>query len=197
MSLKNFLLVVTLALFGAASAQTFASDPAHTFALFRANHAGVSYAFGAFDELTATLEYDEEAIENSSLEFSILTESVDSGKDLEDVEFDGARRDGHLISPDFFDAAQFPTIDFVSTSIAPTDEENVFEVTGDLTMHGVTNEVTTSVERIGSSQNQQGQATIGFYTEFMIDRTDYGMNNLLEAAGPEILLMVGFEGVAQ
>ena len=197
MTLKQFLLVASLALFGAASAQTFASDPAHTFALFRANHAGVSYAFGAFDELTATLEYDEAAPENSSFEFSILTESVDTGKDLEGVEFDGARRDEHLRSPDFFNAAQFPTIDFVSTSIAPTDEENVFEVTGDLTIHGVTNEVTTSVERIGTGQTQQGQQTIGFYTEFMVDRTDYDMTNLLGAAGPEILLMVGFEGVAQ
>jgi len=197
MSLKQFLFVALLALFGAASAQTFASDPAHTFALFRANHAGVSYAFGMFDELTATLEYDAEAVENSALEFSILTESVDTGTDLEGVEFDGARRDEHLRSPDFFNAAQFPTIDFVSTSITPTDEENVFEVTGDLTIHGVTNEVTTTVERIGTGQTQQGQQTIGFYTEFMIDRTDYDMNNLLQAAGPDILLMVGFEGIAQ
>lgn len=197
MTLKQLLVFITLALFGAASAQTFVSDPAHTFALFRANHAGVSYAFGAFDELTATLEYDAEAIENSTLEFSLLTESVDTGTDLEDVEFDGARRDEHLRSPDFFDASQFPTIDFVSTSIAPTDEENVFEVTGDLTMHGVTNEITTSVERVGTGQNQQGQETIGFYTEFTVDRTEYDMNNLLEAAGPEILLMIGFEGVAQ
>ena len=193
---KALTITAILASLGLASAADFSSDPAHTFAVWRATHLDVSYVFGTFDELTADISYDAAAPEDSSVQFTVLTESVDSGTDLPDTEGDGAARDGHLRSPDFFDAAQFPTIDFVSTGVSAIDETNM-EVTGDLTIHGVTNEVTFEVEKTGEGQNQNGDNLIGFYTEFMIDRTDYGMNNLLQATGPEVLLMISFEGVQQ
>lgn len=191
-------LMIAFVLFvSAASAQTFNYDPAHTHAYFRADHLGISYTFGRFNEMMATLTYDADDVSNSSLTISILTESVDTGVDLEGIDFDGARRNGHLSSPDFFDAAQFPTIDFVSSSISPTDDPDVFNVTGNLTMHGVTNEITTTVTKTGEASNPQGKKLIGFYTEFTIDRTDYGMNNLLDLTGPEILVMFSFEGVEE
>lgn len=196
MTIRVLLSSLLIGLVSAASAADFVSDPAHTFAVWRATHAGVSYTFGAFDELTANLTYDAAAPEDSTIEFTILAESVDSGTDLPETENDGATRDGHLRSPDFFDVAQFPTIDFVSTNVTAVDEETL-EVTGDLTLHGVTNEVTFEVEKTGEGQNQNGQALVGFYTEFMIDRTDYGMNNLLQATGPDVLMMISFEGVEQ
>ena len=185
--LKLLIVGLLLSAFGAASAQTFVSDPPHTHVVWRANHADVSYTFGRFNEIMATLEYDAANPEEGSLEFSILTESVDSNTE---------RRDDHLRSPDFFDAAQFPTIDFVSKSVTAVDDTNL-EVTGDLSVHGVTKEVTLNVEKTGEGQNQNGDALVGFYTEFTIDRTEYGMNNLLQATGPEILIMASFEGVAQ
>ena len=195
-TLKTLMFSVLIGSLGLVSAADFVSDPAHTFAVWRATHAEVSYTFGTFDELTANLTYDAEAPEDSSIEFTILVESVDSGMDLPDTENDGAARDGHLRSPDFFDAAQFPTVDFVSTGVTAVDEENL-EVTGDLTVHGVTNEITINVEKTGEGQNQDGDNLVGFYTEFTIDRTDYDMSNLLQATGPEVLLMVSFEGVEQ
>lgn len=197
--MKTFRLLVfglIISAFAVASAETYISDPAHTHIVWRANHANVAYTFGRFDEVMATLEYDAANPEEGSIEFTILTESVNSGADLPDVEFDGARRDGHLRSPDFFNAAQFPTIDFTSKSVTPVDD-TTFEVVGDLTVHGVSNEITIMVEKTGEGQNQNGNALVGFYTEFAIDRTEYGMNNLLQAAGPEILIMASFEGVAQ
>jgi len=186
-SLKLLVVGLLLLAFGTASAQTFTSDPAHTHVVWRADHLGISYTFGRFNEIMATLEYDAANPEEGSIEFSILTESVDSVTE---------RRDDHLRSPDFFDAAQFPTIDFASKNITAVDDTN-FEVVGDLTVHGVTQEVTLNVEKTGEGQNQNGDALVGFYTEFTIDRTEYGMNNLLQATGPEILIMASFEGVAQ
>lgn len=195
-SLKTLVVTSLIAALGFVSAADFVSDPAHTFAVWRATHADVSYTFGTFDEFTANLTYDAAAPEESAIEFTILTESVDSGMDLPDTEGDGAARDGHLRSPDFFDVAQFPTIDFVSTGVTAIDDTNL-EVTGNLTVHGVTNEITIEVEKTGEGQNQNGDNLVGFYSEFMIDRTDYGMNNLLQAAGPEVLMMISFEGVEQ
>ncbi len=186
-----------LALLGSAFAQTtYVIDGPHTHAVFRANHLGIAYTFGRFNEMDATVVYDAEDLAASSIEFIILTESVDTGPDLEG-NYDGAARNGHLRSPDFFDAAQFPTLTFVSKSISATDTENMYEVVGDLTIHGVTNEVTTMVEKTGEAVNQQGAPLIGFYTEFDIDRTDYGMTNLLQASGPNVKIMLSFEGVGQ
>lgn len=191
-------ILLGLSFLGTALAQTtYRYDPSHTHAYFRADHLGISYTFGRFNEMDATLVYDADNLDASSIEFIILTESVDTGIDLPDNDFDGARRNGHLRSPDFFDAAQFPTLTFVSKSISATDQENMFEVVGDLTIHGVTNEINIMVEKTGEAQNQQGQALIGFYTEFDIDRTDYGMTNLLQASGPMVRIMLSFEGVAQ
>lgn len=188
--MKTFKLLVVgllISAFGFALAETFTSDSAHTHVVWRADHLGISYTFGRFNEVTATLDYDAANPEEGSIEFSILTESVDSATE---------RRDDHLRSPDFFDAAQFPTIDFVSKSVTAVDDTN-FEVVGDLTVHGVTQEVTLNVEKTGEATNQDGKALVGFYTEFTIDRTEYGMNNLLQATGPEILIMASFEGVGQ
>ena len=174
---------------GLAAAQTtYVFDQPHTSANFRAFHLGTGYTYGRFDEYEGTLVYDEENIANSSFEFYINVESVNTNNE---------QRDGHLRSPDFFNAAQFPTIEFISTSINETDEENIFEVTGDLTIHGVTNEVTTMVEKTGENTNPQGSPIIGFLTEFTIDRTDYDMTNLLQAAGPMIDITFSFDGIAQ
>jgi polyisoprenoid-binding protein YceI len=167
---------------------TYVFDQPHTSANFRAFHVGTGYTYGRFDEYEGTLIYDSENVADGAFEFYINVESVNTNND---------QRDNHLRSPDFFNAAQFPTIEFISTSISETDEENIFEVTGDLTIHGVTNEVTTMVEKTGENTNQQGSAIVGFLTEFTIDRTDYDMTNLLQAAGPMIDITFSFEGIAQ
>lgn len=177
-----------LALLGSAFAQTtYVSDAVHTHAVFRADHLGISYTFGRFNEMEATLVYNADDLASSSIEFIILTESVDTNSE---------RRNGHLTSPDFFDAAQFPTLSFVSSSVSDAGE-NMLEVVGDLSIHGVTNEVTLMVEKTGEATNQNGDPLLGFYTEFDINRTDYGMTNLLQASGEDVRIMLSFEGVGQ
>jgi polyisoprenoid-binding protein YceI len=185
---KYLAAAVVLAVLSVTSAQTtYDFDPAHTSANFRAFHAGTGYTYGRFDEYEGTLVYAPEALDESSFEFFINAESVNTNN---------GQRDDHLRSPDFFNVAQFPTLEFVSTAVAATDDANVYEVTGDLTIHGVTNEVTVMVEKTGENTNAQGNAIIGFLTEFTVDRTDYGMTNLLGAAGPMIDVIFSFEGVA-
>ncbi|MCA9835378.1 MAG: YceI family protein [Trueperaceae bacterium] len=197
---KIFSLIASLALFALLSAgfaESFNLNPVETHALFRIKRANTSFLFGRFDELSGSLSYDVENPEASSIEFLALTESVSTGIENPDNDFDAARRDGHLRSPDFFDAAQFPTLSFVSKSVAATDDPNILEVTGDLTIHGVTNEVTVMVEKTGEGQDQQGNAMVGFYTEFNINRSDYGMTNLEQLAGDEVLIMISLLGMAQ
>ncbi len=179
-----------------ALAQTFAADPVHSYVLARARHLDVSYSFARFNELTATLGYDAANPGNSSIVFSVLAESIDTGVARADTEFDAERRNGHLRSPDFFDVARFPTIDFVSTSVSVTDQANVLQVTGDLTLHGVTRPISIIVEKTGEGTNQAGKKLIGFYTEFTINRSDYGMTDI-GSIGEEVLLMVSFEGIEQ
>jgi len=188
---KVFLLLVTAFLFGTlglGNAQTFNSDAAHTFSVFRILHAGVGYTYGSFDEISGVLNYDGDDVSNSSFSFEIIVDSVDTNNE---------RRDGHLVSPDFFDSAQFPTIDFSSTSIVAGEEDGSFVVTGDLSIHGVTNEVTVDVIKTGEGQNRDGKTLLGYHTTFDIDRTEYGMDNLLQAAGETVTIMISFEGVEQ
>lgn len=183
-----------LALVSTGFAQSFELDPVHTHADFRVKRVDVSYLLGRFDELAGTVTYDADNVANSSIELLILTESVSTGAPIEGNEFDATRRDGHLKSPDFFDAAQFPTLSFTSTSVADAGD-NMLEVTGDLTVHGVTNEVTVMVEMTGTGEDQQGNSLIGFYTEFNINRSDYGMTNLLPVAGDEVLIRIAMLGI--
>jgi polyisoprenoid-binding protein YceI len=185
-----------LALIGAAFAQqSYAFNPVETHALFKIKRANTSYLFGRFNEISGSLSYDAATPEASSIEFLVLTESVDTGAPMEGNDFDAARRDGHLRSPDFFDAAQFPTLSFKSKSVKDAGD-NMLEVTGDLSIHGVSKEVTVMVEKTGESQDQQGNAQVGFYTEFTIKRSDFGMTNLQQVAADDVLLMISILGSA-
>ena len=175
-------------------AQTFVSDPVHSYVLARAKHANVGYSFARFNTHQATLSYDATNPSNSSITFSVLAESIDTGVAIEGMEFDPVRRDGHLRSPDFLDTALYPTIDFVSTSVS--GQGDMLQVTGNLTLHGVTREVTVDVEKTGEGTNQGGKKLIGFYAEFTINRSDYNMNDI-GSIGDEITLMVSLEGVEQ
>jgi polyisoprenoid-binding protein YceI len=84
------------------------------------------------------------------------------------------QRDGHLRSPDFFDAEQFPEITFKSTSISPLDED-AFEVVGDFTMHGITKPLTLHVTLEGTETDPQGSERVGLAATAQINRSDWDM----------------------
>ena len=90
------------------AAETYKVDTAHTYVMFRVKHLGVGYSYGRFNGPTGKFVFDESSPSNSSVEMQVKTKDVDTNVD---------KRDNHLRSPDFFNAAEHPAISFKSTSV--------------------------------------------------------------------------------
>lgn len=153
---------------------TWTFDPAHTSASFSARHMMVSTVRGSFAPPTGTLEFDENnpaaAKVYAELDASTLTSGV-------------ADRDNHLRSPDFIDAGNFPTITFSSTNVEVTGD-NTANVTGDLTIRGVTHPVVLKTEFLGIVNSPFGDKRAGFSATGKFNREDWGLNwNMAIEAG--------------
>jgi polyisoprenoid-binding protein YceI len=150
-------------------------DPVHSRIGFVARHAMVSKVRGHFADLSGTIHVDGETPSASSIELSMAVSSIDTGSE---------QRDAHLRTNDFFDAEQFPTISFSSTEIEQSGS-GTFDVTGDLTIRGVTRQVTLEVTFTGAAKDPWGGERIGFETSTVINRRDFGVNfnAPLEAGG--------------
>jgi len=167
--LKRFAFAFALALTAAtvfAAPQTYVIDRAHSEADFSIRHM-MSKVSGKFDDFTGSVSLDRANPAASSVEFTIKTASINTGN---------PNRDKHLRTPDFFDAEKNPEIRFKSTAVAPSKTKNVYDVTGDLTMHGVTKRVTLPVEFLGFQKDPWGNERAGFALETKLNRKDYGIN---------------------
>jgi polyisoprenoid-binding protein YceI len=153
---------------------TWVIDAAHTNIGFTARHLMVSKVRGNFTAFEGGFTIDAANIGASSANLTIQAASINTGS---------ADRDGHLISPDFLDVENFPTLTFVSTGAA--DKGNVVEVTGDLTIHGVSKSVVVPWEFIGVSVDPWGNTKAGFEAELEISREEFGLswNAALETGG--------------
>lgn len=160
-----------------------------------ADHSGVSFSIrhfvsntpGRFKDFDGTIKYDKDAPANSSVEFTIQAASIDTANN---------DRDEHLRGADFFDVQKYPTLTFVSTGVKPVDKDTL-EVTGDLTMHGVTKRITIPVEVLGSVKTPNGEKA-GFETQFTVNRKDYGIvwNRMLDSSavlGDDVKITVNIE----
>jgi polyisoprenoid-binding protein YceI len=163
-------------------ANAWTVDSVHSSVIFRIKHLDAAWFYGRFDHLSGTINYDEAEPSASTLNLEVKTESVNSGN---------ARRDGHLKSPDFFNAKQFPVSTFVSTSFARTGE-GVYDIAGDLTINGVTRPVTTRLERTGRAKAQRGEV-IGFEAVFNIRRSDFGITYGPDSLSDEVRMIVSIE----
>ncbi len=172
-----------------AQAATYRIDPVHTFVMFRVKHLNTGFAYGRFNTISGTLMVDERNPGNSSIEFEIDANSIDTGN---------TDRDNHLRSPDFFNARQFPKITFKSTRVRKINDTTV-EVTGNLTVRGQTRPLTTRVTFTGKGRNQRGQEIIGFETAFTIRRSQFGINYGLQGNGlaDDVRVTVSVEGIRQ
>lgn len=150
-------------------------DPAHSQATFSVKHMMISTVKGHFNVLSGKLHIDEQNPANSWVEAQVDVASVDTRD---------ANRDGHLQSPDFFDAANYPTITFKSTKVEP-DGDNEYKVLGDLTIRGVTKPVTFKAEYSGQGKDPWGGTRAGLAATAKIDRRDFGLsfNAPLESGG--------------
>jgi len=164
-------------------AETFTIDPVHSAVLYRAGHMNVSHSWGRFSDISGTLALDDPSAENNSIDITVKATSIDSGD---------PKRDEHLRSPDFLSVKQFPTITFKSTQIKAIDPK-ILEVTGNLTIHGVSKPVTLKVERVGAGKSPMGGSEIGLETTFKINRSDFDMKNMLNMIPDEVMLIVSLE----
>lgn len=164
---------LTLALASPALADIYTVDRAHSEAAFQVRHI-LTKVRGTFRDFAGTIDFNKANPEQSTVEFRIKAASIDTGIQ---------KRDDHLRSPDFFDVATHPEIVFKSTKVVPKGG-NVFEVTGDFTMRGVTRSITLPVTFLGE-QKFGKSAKAGFETAITINRKDYGLtwNRALESGG--------------
>lgn len=184
------LLALALPSVAAAEPATYKVDPVHSFVVFRIRHLNVGNAYGRFNEPTGTVTYDSGNPEALAFDLTIQAEKVDTGHQ---------GRDAHLRRADFFDAKQFPTITFKSTAAkkAADQEGEKYEVTGDLTLHGVTKPITVTVAKVGEGPGQRGAQLSGWETRFTIKRSDFGMNFMQGPLGDEVTLVVALEAAKQ
>jgi len=150
-------------------------DPTHSEIGFKVKHMMFTNVSGKFQKFDASIETEGDDFEGAKIHFSGEIDSVSTGN---------ADRDAHLLSADFFDAAQFPTITFESTSFTKVDEGD-FELIGDLTLHGQTKSVKLAAEYSGQMKDPWGNTKAGFALSGKINRKDWGLNwnSALETGG--------------
>ena len=149
-----------------ATAQTWKSDSAHSSASFTVKHMMVSNVHGRFGKVEGTVVYDGT---------NLAAAQVDAIIDATTISTDNEKRDAHLKSPDFFDAAGFPTITFKSKRVEVVSPGR-FKLIGDLTMRGRTSEVVLDGEGPTDPVNAQGGQRVGVTATTTLNRQDYGVS---------------------
>jgi polyisoprenoid-binding protein YceI len=153
----------------------YAVDVAHTRIGVRARHAMVTTVRGAFTEFAGTAHLDTVDPAASSVTLRIATASIDTGT---------PDRDTHLRSPDFLDVERYPEMVFTSTGVEQVDDE-VYRVTGDLTIKDVTRPVSVDFTLTGSARDPFGNTRVGFEGALAIKRSDWDLtwNTVLDTGG--------------
>lgn len=166
MSKRLIIPALVLLLIGAsAQAAEWKIDVPHSSMGFQVSHLVIAEVTGKFEKFSGTLEFDGQNLENGSVTMEIDVSSINTASE---------KRDGHLKSPDFFDAAKYPTITFVSKKVIK-GEDNEFKVVGDLTMRGVTKEVTFDCVFKGTVEFM-GITKAVFSAQTVVNRQDYGVS---------------------
>ena len=140
-------------------------DKAHSFIGFRIKHMGLIEVPGYFRDFTGVVNYDAQNVTNSTVNFTAKTTSVDTGV---------APRDNHLRTKDFFEVETYPEMTFKSTKVEKKGKN--FIVTGDLTMKGVTKQISLPFQMAGFSTDARGGIKMGVTAETVINRRDFGVN---------------------
>jgi polyisoprenoid-binding protein YceI len=193
MTLKSLLTTSLLAAtLGSTAAQAapanYSIDMAHTSAIFNINHLGFSTLHGRFGDMDGTLMLDTDNIENSKVSMTIDTASVTTFHE---------KRDEHLRSPDFFNAAEFPEMTFESSKVVKTGD-NTATLEGELTLLGVTKPVVLdlTINKVGPHPFTQAPMA-GFSATGIIKRSDFGMGYGLPAIGDDVALRLDVEAAPE
>lgn len=188
---KSLVVLLTTGLLGTMSqAATYEVDVSHSTIGFSVRHMLITNVKGKFNEFSATIDYNAEASADIKASANMVVASVDT---------DNEKRDNHLRSADFFDAESFPSITFTSTRVEGT-APNVTLI-GDLTIKGITKEISLPVEFTGPVKDPWGNERIGFSGSTTINRQDFGVswNNTMDngglVVGDEVKLLIDAEAI--
>jgi polyisoprenoid-binding protein YceI len=143
---------------------TWTVDASHSKVGFAVKHMGIATVRGEFKDFEGVLEISDD-LSSAKARGTVRAASVDTNE---------PQRDGHLRSPDFFDAETFPELAFESASIEAIDDET-FRITGNLTLHGVTNEIVLTAEINGTDVDPYGNEKVGLEIKGQLSRGEYGM----------------------
>lgn len=191
--LKTLLLAAALSATAAVATPALAADyvidteGAHAFIQFRVKHLGYSWLYGRFNDFSGEFTYDKKNPEKNSISITLDTASVDTNH---------AERDKHIRSDDFLNVKKFPQAKFVSTGYKPTGDHKA-QVTGNLTLHGVTKPITVDVTHMGGGEDPWGGYRDGFEGRVTIKPEEFGiaMAEKLGPASAEVEMMLSVEGV--
>ena len=167
-----------------AAPQTYNLDPSHSQVVFSYQHLGFSTTYGMFSGFEGTVTLDEEDPSASAISIEIPVDSMITGWD--------ARKD-HFLSADFFNVGDAPLATFTSTSVEPTGDMTA-NITGDLTINGVTKEVTleATVNQIGPNPVNQ-TPTAGLSATTTVLRSDFNLGAFAPAVSDEVELIIEVE----
>lgn len=169
----------------ARGADTYTVDPVHSSISFMISHQGISNIHGRFNDFSGEVTLDKADPSKSSFALSIPIESIDTNN---------VKRDEHLRAPDYFNAKQFPSMDFRSTDVKAVD--GGYEVTGELTLHGVTKPVSFTLQGGDKViEFPKGKQRIGLVSNFSIRRSEFGVDAELKGLGDEVPIFIGLEAV--
>lgn len=170
-----------------ANAETYELDPTHTYPYFSVSHLGFSTLRGRFNTTSGKITMDK-AKGTGSVEIEVDVNSIDTAHE---------KRDKHLRSPDFFNAAEFPKMTYKSTKVTINKDDSAV-VEGNLTLMGVTKPVTLKVSKISCGVHPFNKKDVcGFDAMGTLKRSDFGMKYGLPAIGDEITMHIEAEGVKQ
>lgn len=179
--------VSLLALPASAADYVIDTKNAHASITFRIKHLGFSWLTGRFDKFSGNFTFDDKNPDASKVKVEIDTTSIDTNH---------AERDKHLRAADLLDTEMFPTATFESTSVKASGPDKA-KITGNLTLHGVTKEITIDAERLGGGKDPWGGYRDGFTGTTELTLADFGINRDLGPASKTVELMLDVEGIRQ
>lgn len=190
--LKKILLGLTTASLLASAGSALAADykfdkeGQHAFIEFRIKHLGYSWIYGGFNDFDGAFTFDESSPAADKVNVTINTNSVDTNH---------AERDKHIRSADFLNVAKYPQATFTSTEVKKDGDE--YDITGNLTLNGVTKPVKLEAKLIGQGDDPWGNYRAGFEATGSIKLKDFNITRDLGPASQEVELIISVEGIRQ
>ncbi|HTI11909.1 MAG TPA: YceI family protein [Puia sp.] len=169
-------------------------DPTHSEVQFKVKHMMISTVTGHFTKFDGSVETEDEDFTKAKVSFTVDADSITTGNE---------QRDGHLKSPEFFDAPKFPQLKFVITKVESVDNDGSYETYGDLTIRDVTKSVKLDTEFGGVIKDPWGNTRAGFTVSGKINRKEFGLvwHAVTETGGivlsDEVRIHVGLEFIKQ